>query len=165
MVSSQKEGGYLDDDAKLYFTRMGSNVFHLVEGFGIGHNYTKGATPIVVSDLGDAQTIIYYQADLSRGYASKYDAGYTNANADGSWTYNLDGNTTFCKFIAYKPYRFLLGDLNHDGYVNITDVVLLVNYILGKDDGIVIEAEADINGDTMVNITDVVALTNIILGQ
>ncbi|MBQ2169177.1 MAG: dockerin type I repeat-containing protein, partial [Prevotella sp.] len=77
----------------------------------------------------------------------------------------LDGNTTFCKFIAYKPYRFLLGDLNHDGYVTITDVVLLVNYILGKDDGIVIEAEADINGDTMVNITDVVALTNIILGQ
>ena len=165
MVSSQKEGGYLDDDAKLYFTRMGSNVFHLVEGFGIGHNYTKGATPIVVSDLGDAQTIVYYQADLSRGYASKYDAGYTNANADGSWTYNLDGNTTFCKFIAYKPYRFLLGDLNHDGYVNITDVVLLVNHILGSDDGIVIEAEADINGDTMVNITDVVALTNIILGQ
>jgi hypothetical protein len=57
------------------------------------------------------------------------------------------------------------GDLNHDGFVNITDVVLLVGYILGTDEGIVIESEADINGDTMVNITDVVALTNIILGQ
>jgi hypothetical protein len=44
-------------------------------------------------------------------------------------------------------------------------VVLLVNYILGKDEGIVIEAEADINGDGLVNITDVVALTNIILNN
>ncbi|MBR6715092.1 MAG: C10 family peptidase [Prevotella sp.] len=70
--------------------------------------------------------------------------------------------------LAIRPVEnrsIVLGDLNHDGYVNITDVVLLVNYILGTDEGVVIESEADINGDTSVNITDVVALTNIILGQ
>ena len=70
--------------------------------------------------------------------------------------------------LAIRPVEnrsTILGDLNHDGYVNITDVVLLVNYILGTDEGVVIESEADINGDTSVNITDVVALTNIILGQ
>ena len=70
--------------------------------------------------------------------------------------------------LAIRPVEnrsTILGDLNHDGFVNITDVVLLVNYILGTDEGVVIESEADINGDTIVNITDVVALTNIILGQ
>ena len=70
--------------------------------------------------------------------------------------------------LAIRPVEnrsTILGDLNHDGFVNITDVVLLVNYILGTDEGVVIGSEADINGDTIVNITDVVALTNIILGQ
>lgn len=77
-------------------------------------------------------------------------------------------NNSRYKGLAIRPVgnrSTILGDLNHDGYVNITDVVLLVNYILGTNEGIVIESEADINGDTMVNITDAVALTNIILGQ
>ena len=164
-VSSGKDSGYLDDDAILNFHRTSSDQFHLVEGFGIGHNYVKGNTTITASGLGDENTIVYYKSDQSRGGNSLYDAGYTYANADGSWTYELYQNTTFCKFIAYKPYRFLLGDLNHDGYVNITDVVLLVNYVLGSDDGIVIESEADINNDGAVNITDVVVLTNIILNN
>jgi hypothetical protein len=58
-----------------------------------------------------------------------------------------------------------LGDLNHDGYVNITDVVLLVNYVLGAEDTNVVEQEADLNSDGEVNITDVVTLTNMILDQ
>ena len=90
-----------------------------------------------------------------------------------SFTMGTDGSRTVTRFarasgLVIRPVEnrsALLGDLNHDGYVNITDVVLLVNYILGTDEGVVIESEADINGDTIVNITDVVALTNIILGQ
>lgn len=163
MVSSGKDGGYLDKDERLYFNRTSGDVFHLVQGFGIGHNYIKGNTTISASNLGDENTIVYYKADLSRGGNAYLDKGYTNANSDGTWSYSLFENTTFCQFIAYKPYRFLLGDLNHDGYVNITDVVLLVNYILGTEGTNVVEQEADINGDGDVNITDVVALTNIIL--
>ena len=90
-----------------------------------------------------------------------------------SFTMGTDGSRTVTRFarasgLVIRPVEnrsALLGDLNHDGYVNITDVALLVNYILGTDEGVVIESEADINGDTIVNITDVVALTNIILGQ
>lgn len=90
-----------------------------------------------------------------------------------SLTMGTDGSRTVTRFrreygLTIRPVEnrsTILGDLNHDGFVNITDVVLLVNYILGTDEGVVIESEADINGDTSVNITDVVALTNIILGQ
>lgn len=90
-----------------------------------------------------------------------------------SFTMGTDGSRTVTRFarasgLVIRPVEnrsALLGDLNHDGFVNITDVVLLVNYILGTDEGVVVESEADINGDTIVNITDVVALTNIILGQ
>ncbi|SVD01402.1 uncharacterized protein METZ01_LOCUS354256, partial [marine metagenome] len=53
------------------------------------------------------------------------------------------------------------GDLNGDSLINILDVIIMVNMILG------IEPEsdlADLNGDGMVNILDVVAEINLILG-
>ena len=56
----------------------------------------------------------------------------------------------------------LIGDVNCDDKVNVSDVTALVNMILGvipKD-----EARADINGDGKVNVSDVTALINIILG-
>ena len=54
-----------------------------------------------------------------------------------------------------------LGDVNHDGMVDISDVVRLVNIILG--DGTEENGSADVNGDGMVDISDVVRLVNIIL--
>jgi len=54
------------------------------------------------------------------------------------------------------------GDVNGDGSVNGTDLVMLANIVLGK------QAEtkaADVNGDNSVNGTDMVALANIILGR
>tara|TARA_B000000441_G_C21679458_1_gene312485 strand:- start:200 stop:751 length:552 start_codon:yes stop_codon:yes gene_type:complete len=53
----------------------------------------------------------------------------------------------------------ILGDINTDNSINILDVVLLVNIILGIDQGI----GADINQDGDINIIDVVQLINIIL--
>lgn len=57
----------------------------------------------------------------------------------------------------------LLGDVNGDKKVNITDVVLLVNYILGIEDPAFIIGNADINSDNAINITDVTKLVNIIM--
>lgn len=57
----------------------------------------------------------------------------------------------------------LLGDVNGDKKVNITDVVLLVNYILGIEDPTFIIGNADINSDNAINITDVTKLVNIIM--
>ncbi len=164
MVSSGKEGGYLDDDQVLYYTRTNSAVFHLVQDFGIGHNYVNGNTTISAEKLGNENTLVYHKTNLSRGYDTVMDEGFTNANSDGTWTYSLYQNTTFCQFAAYVPVSVLIGDLNHDGYVNITDVVLLSNYVLGNEANI-FKFEADLNGDGLVNITDVVTLTGIVLNQ
>tara|TARA_B100002051_G_scaffold32482_2_gene25359 strand:+ start:1662 stop:2996 length:1335 start_codon:yes stop_codon:yes gene_type:complete len=53
----------------------------------------------------------------------------------------------------------MIGDINNDSSIDILDVVLLVNIVLGVDqaDG------ADINQDDLINILDVVQLINIIL--
>jgi hypothetical protein len=69
--------------------------------------------------------------------------------------------------ILYKDINMItfedgIGDVNDDGYVNETDVLVLVEYIMGnKPDGFSEDA-ADVNGDGNVNIADVVALTNLI---
>ncbi|MBC8255889.1 MAG: endonuclease [Candidatus Marinimicrobia bacterium] len=63
---------------------------------------------------------------------------------------------------AYFYEGFMTGDLNEDGLLNILDLVVLVNIVLGDED--VIPA-ADINGDGAYNVLDVVVLANIILSQ
>ena len=53
-----------------------------------------------------------------------------------------------------------MGDINADGEVNILDIVLAVNIILGIDE---FNIFADINYDGVINILDVVQLVNLIL--
>ena len=54
-----------------------------------------------------------------------------------------------------------LGDVNHDGDVNIADVTTLIDYLLGT--GTVCDICADVNGDTDINIADVTALIDVLL--
>ena len=56
----------------------------------------------------------------------------------------------------------VVGDVNGDGRVNVSDVSTLINMILGITDKD--EETADVNGDGRVNVSDVTALINIILG-
>jgi hypothetical protein len=53
-----------------------------------------------------------------------------------------------------------LGDLNGDDIINILDVILLVNIVLGNEDGSIL---ADMNNDGESNILDIIVLVNIIL--
>ena len=55
----------------------------------------------------------------------------------------------------------ILGDLNGDGLLNILDVVVLVNIVLGIEDEI---PAGDLNSDGVINVLDVVILVNMILG-
>ncbi len=60
-----------------------------------------------------------------------------------------------------------LGDVNHDHFVNVSDVTLLISYILnGGANGFYI-TEANCNGDAegAINVADVTALIAIILGN
>lgn len=58
----------------------------------------------------------------------------------------------------------MLGDVNQDGSIDISDVVVLVNYILGTEQKVFNRSAADMNKDNNVDISDVVAIVNFILG-
>ena len=64
----------------------------------------------------------------------------------------------------YSEPNSNVGDINLDSLINVVDVVLLVNYILGIDtlseDSI---QQADLDNNNIINIIDVVALINLIL--
>ena len=53
-----------------------------------------------------------------------------------------------------------LGDVNGDGALNILDIVIIANIILGSAENV---SDADVNQDGEVNILDIVALANVIL--
>lgn len=59
-------------------------------------------------------------------------------------------------------HGFDLGDVNHDGSVNIADVTALIDYLLGNEDGVCTEC-ADINNDVTINIADVTDLIDMLL--
>lgn len=55
------------------------------------------------------------------------------------------------------------GDLNSDGFVTISDVTSLINYLLSDDNSQISVKNADVNGDDKINISDVTALINNLL--
>jgi len=57
----------------------------------------------------------------------------------------------------------LRGDVNIDGYVNISDVTSLINHLLGGQD-MINEVNADTNNDGKINISDVTRLISYLLG-
>jgi hypothetical protein len=59
----------------------------------------------------------------------------------------------------------LYGDVNFDGYLNVTDIVQIVNYVLNTVTPTEEEAlTADMNQDGIINILDVISLVGEILG-
>ena len=60
--------------------------------------------------------------------------------------------------------RLTLGDINDDGVINVQDIILLINHILGEN--LLYESQlenADVNEDSIINILDIVFVINIIL--
>ena len=59
----------------------------------------------------------------------------------------------------------ILGDVNHDGFVNIYDVTLMIDYILALNPVNFHVTEADMNNDGFVNIYDVTLIIDYILNK
>lgn len=63
----------------------------------------------------------------------------------------------------FEADDFILGDVNGDGVVNISDVTTLIDYVLSGEGDVDIRA-ADMNQDSLVNISDVTELIDFVLG-
>lgn len=79
------------------------------------------------------------------------------ANDPKGWCVEVDNEG----FLSLFP-AFLLGDVNCDGQVNITDIVLVVGYVLGEKVNIRLAA-ANVVRDKIISISDIVAIVDIVL--
>lgn len=64
-----------------------------------------------------------------------------------------------------KSAAALLGDANDDGFINMSDVTTIIEYVLGKNPSPFVFANADVNEDGFINMSDVTSIINIILGK
>ena len=56
-----------------------------------------------------------------------------------------------------------MGDLNQDGLINVQDIILSINIILGAPPSSYELCSGDINEDGIIDILDIVLLINLIL--
>ena len=59
----------------------------------------------------------------------------------------------------------ITGDVNHDGIVDVTDVSIAIDIVLGRQSSETYEGRADLNGDGQVDVSDVSDLIDIVLGK
>ena len=96
------------------------------------------------SDVGD---IKFYLSSLA-----------TNHN------HSTSGDHTYTQIITLSYSDVVLGDINGDGIINILDVIVEVNIVLGFVDPTPQQASAgDINTDGTIDILDIISLVNLIL--
>ena len=86
---------------------------------------------------------------------------------DGGFS-EYDQNISDHRPVALKLTSDIIisGDINEDGFINITDILYLVNYIIGNVDLNNQQLElADINQDNIINVVDIIELIAIIIGE
>ncbi len=65
--------------------------------------------------------------------------------------------------VVLELFRGLMGDVNIDGEINVTDVMMTVSYIIGNNPKGFHPELADLNDDGEINIVDAMMIVNIIL--
>ena len=108
----------------------------------------------------------------------------TKTNGGAGWTLDGDYSSAVQSIKKYLNQRFVYldakfkelatneayekGDANMDGSVGVTDVVLVIDYVLGNADSSAeygVLTYGDMNSDGAIDISDVVTLVNKILGE
>lgn len=126
--------------------------------FNFNEPYTYNGGNLLVDCLVTEAGVTNYKQTFFYGTPTDYNAGIYKSR----WYGNIF-DIEFVPFLpkvtfTYQKPTLIRGDVNHDGFVNISDVLLLINYLL--NDASLAPAEADCNYDHAVNISDALTLIN-----
>ena len=118
--------------------------------YGIGKNVkgNSGAIVNVALDIANTLELGDYKVDI-------YDIVLTEANGLRIAPFSVKSTLTL---VDAEP-----GDANHDGEVDVADIIAVANYILGRPSAQFDETAANVNGDTSIDVADIIGIANIIL--
>ena len=104
--------------------------------------------------------------DSATIYETDEDGNFIQNSANQDYLYRINAqNAMIARAQKYSPDYFegeagILGDLNDDGNINVADIILVVNVILGLTQ---YNSLADMNDDGNINVQDIILIVNIIL--
>lgn len=61
--------------------------------------------------------------------------------------------------------NIVVGDVNGDGTINLTDIATIANVISGKENNDGVRSRADVNGDEIIDVADIITVINLITGD
>lgn len=101
------------------------------------------------------------------GLRMTFNGGKATVTADGqTQTINLS-TMAYMEFSNTQAggTTYLLGDINGDGNVDVSDINAIINIMLGKAQASDFVGIADVTGDNSIDVSDVNAVINIMLGK
>ena len=136
-------------------TKIGMAAFF--DCYGLKDVYSYIVDPSVVSMGTDA----FYKNPVGSDYS--YRTLHVPQGTVSVYQANQHWSPYFGQIVEMEPEVFLLGDVNGDGEVNITDVNVVTGIIMGETLDAETMERADVNEDGSINISDINAIINIIL--
>ena len=146
----------------------------------INKDISKKASPYILFENGSAieGELFFDEANISEVFLGVPTLKYTIVpeEAAGSKTITLTRSQTGTNLFITKLQvienthpidnpTYAMGDVNTDGFVDVTDVVCIIDNILEKYSDNFDASLADVNGDNEINVTDVVMVIESILGR
>lgn len=120
----------------------------LIYGIGKYVNANNGAIANVVLDIANTLELGNYSVDI-------YDIVMSDANGLRIAPFSVKSTVTLVEAE--------LGDANHDGEVDVADIIAVANYILGRPSAQFDETTANVNGDSSIDVADIIGMVNSIL--
>ncbi len=158
-----------DEPAGALYVFMAEEARELTAHFALPTHY-------VAFDVLDTDGNSIHDAVVTLGNVENAPGDYLfeNVNA-GTYTYTVErncylsatGQVTAGNGNVYVDVILnnILGDVNNDGQVNASDVVMIISYFMGHQPDPFCFINADVNGDGIINVQDVIITTNIHMGE
>lgn len=146
-----KTSRYDDSQTLNVSTVEGSSNTYRFVCFSLSNSVIEGTSGAILNAIIDAANTVEpgsYEGQISNIVFTKADGTQVKLN---SVKFNIVVNNV------------TKGDVNDDGEINVSDIVEIVNYIMGKPSAKFVEAAADLNEDGEVNVTDIVKVVSIIM--
>ncbi|NOZ09201.1 MAG: hypothetical protein GXO91_10080 [FCB group bacterium] len=111
---------------------------------------------------------VWYRGENPYGEFPCLAAGHIHVGGQIDWdTARTAAEITLRQLTDYlDQFIYTPGDTNDDGVINVQDLVIIVNYILGLADPDTVQFyAADINTDSIINVLDIIIILNLIIGE
>ena len=176
-----------DTQLSIPLTRMATEYVVVFENVEDGATVTFGCTgrasrfyldDVVMTTGDDRNPVEMDSADADYlVFPGLMATDYTVAGLDSGATYRYivvtrfadgvvkESNMQLVTLLDQQEHNFSMGDVNHDGAINISDVTLLISYVLNGSGSNVCPICGNVNADSDINIGDVTALISIALRQ